>query len=517
MNRLTSGTATPHELLNGLALALLVITMAACGGAPPPATGVTVSIDQADSVMLVGQTLVLTATVTAPTEASKEVHWTSSNETVATVTPEGTVTAAAPGEATITATSAFDASAQDATKITVTEPGSFSDAAWTRQFGTGEDDSASAVAVDTLGNVLVAGSTRGIVEGTPAGNGDAFLRKYSADGEVLWTRQFGTTSTDMAHAVAVDAVGNVLVAGETLGALEGTYQGRGDAFVRKYSPAGEVIWTRQFGTDDIDSVRALAVDGSGNVHLAGYTFGTLEGFRQGNTDAFVRKYSADGDVVWTRQFGTELQDIASAVAVDAAGNVAVAGYTGGDLGGPTAGWNDAFLRKYGPAGNELWTVQVGTDVGDAMHGVAYDSSGNIVVAGYTLGTLVEGAPGYGDAFVSKYDYEGAEIWTRQFGTSSEDRADAIAVDAAGNVLVAGHTYGTLEGTRQGRSDAFVRRYTADGDPDWTSQFGTAAEDEAHAVVVDSRGNVLVAGITRGSLEGEAFGQEDVFVRKYGAP
>src|SRR5690606_177770 len=79
---------------------------------------------------------------------------------------------------------------------------------WTRQFGTSDNDAANAVALDANGNVIVAGSTGGALQGDSAGEYDAFVRVYAPSGDVLWTRQFGASYSDGAHAVAVDASGN---------------------------------------------------------------------------------------------------------------------------------------------------------------------------------------------------------------------------------------------------------------------------------------------------------------------
>lgn len=109
---------------------------------------------------------------------------------------------------------------------------------WTRQFGTGYDSEAEAVTVDFQGNIVVVGGTGGVLPGqTSAGRWDAFIRKYDPHGDELWTKQFGTSEDDAALDVAVDPRGNVVVVGYTRGVLLGqTSAGRADAFVRKYSP-----------------------------------------------------------------------------------------------------------------------------------------------------------------------------------------------------------------------------------------------------------------------------------------
>ena len=434
---------------------------------------------------------------------------------------------------------------------------------WTRQFGSSSVDQAFGVSVDSSG-VYVAGSTSGTLPGqSSAGSTDAFVRKYDSAGTEVWTRQFGSSSFDLALGVSADSSG-VYVAGQTSGTLPGqTSAGGRDAFVRKYDSAGTEVWTRQFGTSSFDQARGVSVDSSG-VYVAGFTIGTLPGQTSaGGGDAFVRKYDSTGTEVWTRQFGSSSSDQALGVsvdssgvyvagqtgsffrdafvrkydsagtelwtrqfgavgpafdvaqAVDANGNVYVAGQTGGTLPGQSsAGSRDAFVRKYDSAGTEVWTRQFGSYSFDGARGVSVDSSG-VYVAGFTIGTLPgQTSAGGRDAFVRKYDSAGTELWTRQFGSSSFDEALGVSVDSSG-VYVAGQTRGTLPGqTSSGGRDAFVRKYDSAGTEVWTRQFGTFAVDQASGVSVDSSG-VYVAGFTGGTLPGQSSaGFTDAFVRKY---
>src|SRR2546426_601997 len=188
---------------------------------------------------------------------------------------------------------------------------------WVRQFGTPSDDSGSAVAVDATGTLLSTG-------------------------------QFGSPDFDPALAVAADGTGTY-VAGRTEGTIPGqTSLGSVDAFVRKYNVDGNVSnvsWTHQFGTSGYDYASGLAVDATG-VYVAGTTSGSFPGETlQGSTDAFVRKYDARGEVLWTRQFGTSAYAAALAVAADATG-VDVTGLVGRPFpGAASAGGAATVLRK----------------------------------------------------------------------------------------------------------------------------------------------------------------------------
>ena len=177
---------------------------------------------------------------------------------------------------------------------------------WQRALGAvGEAISTSGVASDAGGNAFVTGYTFGELGESPHPSSDAFVAKYSAAGELLWTRQLGTAESDAAAGSSSDPAGNVFIAGDTSGAMDGMARGFGDGFVAKYSPEGELEWTRQVGTSQPDAATGVSADADGNVFVAGFTRGSLEGSRDGrDVDAFVAKYSAAGELLWSRQLGS---------------------------------------------------------------------------------------------------------------------------------------------------------------------------------------------------------------------
>ena len=391
---------------------------------------------------------------------------------------------------------------------------------WARQFGSNAADYGRSVSADANGNTFVAGYTLGALSGqTSSGASDVFLAKYSADGSLLWTRQFGTSGADFCESVSVDANGNAFVAGYTPGALPGqTSLGGNDAFVAKYSANGSLLWTRQFGTSVLDAANSVSVDASGNAFVAGQTSGALPGQSSaGGSDFFVIKYSADGSLLWTRQLGTTAADGATSVSVDASGNVLVVGATVGALGGVTnPSGSDVLVARYNTDGTFFWARQFGSSSMDAANSVSLDTSGNAIVAGYTSGVLPgQSSAGGNDAFVTKYSASGTLVWTRQFGSSENDSGDSVKVDASGNAFVAGQTSGALSGQPSaGGSDAFVTQYSADGTLLLTRQFGSNVVDDARSVHVDASGNVFLAGYAAGALLGQtSSGDYDAFLFK----
>jgi len=389
--------------------------------------------------------------------------------------------------------------------------------AWSRQLGTTSDDISRSVTVDGAGNIFISGRTKGSLSGTNAGGYDAFLAKYDPAGTLLWTKQLGTNLSDQSWSVAVDGVGNAFISGFTKGTLSGTNAGDWDAFLTKYDPAGNLLWTEQLGTSNEELSRSVAVDTSGNAFISGRTKGSLSGTNAGGYDAYLSKYDTNGNLLWTEQLGTSHSDNSSSVAVDGAGNIFISGSTEGNLGGINAGHDDAFLSKYDTNGNLLWTEQLGTSGYDHSNSVVVDGSGNVFISGGTSGHLGGTGEGSTDAYLAKYDSTGNLLWTEQIGTSHSDYSSSVAVDGAGNIFISGTTYGNLGGVNSGGYDAFLCKYGPAGNLLWTEQLGTSGYDHSYSIVVDGTGNAFISGSTYGSLGGINAGERDAFLVKYAVP
>ena len=395
-----------------------------------------------------------------------------------------------------------------------------SGAVWTHLLGTDQPDYGTGVTVDTNGNIYITGHTTGRLDDqSNAGYDDAFVAKYDPAGNRQWARLLGTEGIDLAQGVAADGSGNVYITGYTSSDLdEQPYVGGFDAFVAKYDPDGNKLWTRIFGTVGNDEALGVASDHDGNVYIAGYTSGNLDGeINAGGIDAFVVMYDPDGNKLWTRIVGSAYDDIATSVAVDRTGNIVVAGHTFGNLDGQTnTGFADAFLLKYDHTGSKLWTRLLGSSGYDYAREVAIDAEGSIAVTGSTAGNLAgQINAGDTDAFVAKYDPAGNTLWTQLLGTDGMDESWGIALDSTGSIYIAGSTTGNPDGqTNTGGLDAFAAKYDPTGNKQWTRLLGTPGADEAWGIAVDRQTNICITGYTGGNLDGQSnAGANDAFVSK----
>jgi hypothetical protein len=170
---------------------------------------------------------------------------------------------------------------------------------------------------------------------------------------------------DRSYAVSADGLGNVYITGSTSGNLAGLNTGGEGPFVSKFDAAGNLLWTRQFGGNDVFA------DGLGNVHVAG-SIGNLF-----SSSAYVSKYDAEGNLQWIGQFDTPTRDHGYGVAVDGIGNVYLTGDTNAN-----SGDEDGFLTKFDASGALLWTQLDRASDGSA--GVSADNSGNVYISGGTF-------------------------------------------------------------------------------------------------------------------------------------
>jgi hypothetical protein len=215
------------------------------------------------------------------------------------------------------------------------------------------DDTATALAVDAAGNVYVTGASWG--SGTVAGYATV---KYDTNGNQLWVARYnGPGSGDSATALAVDAAGNVYVTGRSSGSVAANFS---DYATVKYDTNGNQLWVARYNLpDSLSGATALALDAAGNVYVTGYSWGEGQAYL---SDYATVKYDANGNELWVVRYngpGNSLgysNDVAAALAVDPAGNVYVTGYSVGS----EMDWDYATIKysQHSPSNN----TSVGSNV-----------------------------------------------------------------------------------------------------------------------------------------------------------
>ncbi|MEZ6192470.1 MAG: SBBP repeat-containing protein [Phycisphaerales bacterium] len=164
-----------------------------------------------------------------------------------------------------------------------------------------------AIALDSHGNIYTGGSTSsGLYADKPFERSDAVVIKYGPQGDELWGRQFGDTYFyDSVNSIALDGSDNVYVGGYTMG---DSYNVRDDAYLMKYDPSGVKLWYKQIDSNAGDSGNDVVIDHDGNAYLSGTTYGDLAGINENHNykDTYLIKHDTAGDRLWAKQYGTPI-------------------------------------------------------------------------------------------------------------------------------------------------------------------------------------------------------------------
>ena len=385
---------------------------------------------------------------------------------------------------------------------------------WIRQFGTSAEEKGFAVHAAADGSVYIGGQTEGPLV-SPNNFSAGFIAKYSAAGDRQWIRQIDSQGSDDVRNIATDGGGNVYVAGSTGGDLGGGLGISTDAYLRKYDASGSLLWTRQVDSGEADSGTGVAIDENGNAYLSGAVLGSLDIPNAGAADAFVAKFSPTGAKLWVRQQGSAGNDASLGITTDRMGGVYVAGQTDGVLGSASFGSRDMYISKYGEDGTRLWTRQFGTSAYDVAQATSADSLGNVFIAGYTEA----GSIGMYDGIVAKYDTNGNLMWSKQIGTGSFDEIFGVSTDGLGNAYVAGTTQDDIQNgvATVSAADLFVSKLDANGNVIWTKQLFTPSVEFTRSVSTNGQGSIYISGETFGNFGGPSAGMDDAFLVKLTDP
>ncbi len=388
-------------------------------------------------------------------------------------------------------TSAFQALASGFQPAFVTKFNSTGTALiYSTYIGGGGSDQGAAIAVDNTGNAYITGSTSsnnfpttsGAVQRNYGGGGDAFITKFSVNGnQIVYSSYLGGGNNDAGTGIALNG-GQAFITGYTQSndfpnsqnAFQRSKAGMTDAFVASFSNSGtSLVYSTFLGGDNNDQGAAIAVDSSGVAVVTGFTASSFNSsgkfpvtlgayqtlFFDGLVDAFVTKLNSSGSaLIYSTYLGGFGNDYGTAIALDASGAAYVTGYTqsnnfpvaGG--GTPYTGGYDVFVTKLNSDGRGLaYSTLLPGGGNDTAYGIAVDSTGAAVVAGYTNSSnfpitdcAYQTTPRGGQAgFITKLSPGGPGVtYSTLFGGSGNDTIRAIALDSNGAAYVTGFTSST---------------------------------------------------------------------------
>ncbi|MCC6724555.1 MAG: SBBP repeat-containing protein, partial [Saprospiraceae bacterium] len=451
---------------------------------------------------------------------------------------------------------------------------------WATYKGGPNDDSARDMVLDAQGNVYVVGSTNstaaissaGAHQAANAGGFDVLLSKFDNNGQLLWSTYFGVAGDEFGQGIALDGLGNLYITGATNSATgfatAGVHQtsfggGNLDGFVAKFTTNGQLLWATYVGGAEEDFLNAIAVNNAGDIGVTGWT-GSPDGIYsgpgggegdalQGLFDALIQKFTPNGTRAWGRYLGGGIGDTGAdrglQIVADAVGDFYISGWTGSPsfasgtgvhqsaYGGGTA---DAFLGYFSAInGNNHWITLYGgaaEEYGDAL---ALDAAGNIYVAGPCISANALATPGSHqptpggafDAFLVKFNDLGQRQWGTYYGGNDDEAGYGLSVGQDGGVYLCGYTrsnngiaiQNSYQPLNNGGWDAFFAKFDGNGIQEIGTYFGGPADDQSFAIGTDAQGAIFLSGwagsaadIATAGAHQPSFGgaAQDAFVAKF---
>ena len=350
---------------------------------------------------------------------------------------------------------------------------------WSQKFADSgfSNDVPLGITADLSGNVIVTGYTEVI----PQKNGATL--KYNSSGAIQWTKYYDGKgdNNDVGRALAIDANNNVFVAGYI-----NEYNADRNFSLQKISPSGNTLWIKTLNGSSIDSrdeARAVTIDPSGNIFVAGYTHD--KGY---SSDFTLAKFNQAGDTAWVKKYDyINESDKAFAIGIDGNNGVYLAGRSDGDA--SINSNDDALTVKYTNNGIFQWAVRYnGTGNGaDGIRAMKVTNSGNVYVAGKTFNGNNT------DYLLIKYNSAGQQQWASFYDGGGDDECGEMSIDNLENIYLSGNSALSLTS----HTDIATVKYNSSGQQQWAKRYSgnSGGNDLGTGITLDQFGNVIVSGTT----------------------
>ncbi len=295
----------------------------------------------------------------------------------------------------------------------------FGNLLWSKYYGSIYNDGSRAIIEDNEGNFLLVGFT----QRDPSRKNDVFLVKFSSEGEYRACRTYGTDKDEFGLSIVRCADGGYLIVGRT----DSPSPDNWDIYVLKIDSLYDSIWTKTIGGSGWDEGRDIDKCDDGGFVIAGFTYS----FGMGQSDVYLVRIDSSGDTLWSRVYGGESRDEAYSIMQLDDGGFIITGLTQ-SFG---EGSSDIYVLRTDPDGDTIWTRTIGDENRQEANSVVVTTEGNFVVAGMMEFPVTRGQ----DAYLVCIDSEGELIWSKKYGGTMFDRANALALTDDEGYIFAGRT------------------------------------------------------------------------------
>ena len=248
------------------------------------------------------------------------------------------------------------------------------------------------------------------------GADDVYMVKTDADGELLWSKAYGGSNEDYGNSLARTRDNGFIVGGAT----ESFRVAIRDGYVLRLDEFGDTLWTLTIGGSSIDEIKSIIETEEGDFIATGSTFSS----GAGNSDVSLVKISAAGNIVWEKTYGGLANDY---------GNEVIETSTGYVIAGASVsfgyGEEDAYLISVDFDGNLLWSKTYGSDSFDGFSSIIEGSDGGYLMVGYT-----QSFENLMDVLLIKTDDEGNLAWSRAYGGIGYDYGEGLIKTDDGGYL-----------------------------------------------------------------------------------
>ena len=420
---------------------------------------------------------------------------------------------------------------------------------WATYYGGSNFESITDMATDQNGNLYATGNTNstsniattGTYQNTFNSLQDAYVVKFDETGNREWGTYYGSDSIESAGGIDVNSSGEVFVGGYTTSfnaiATSGTHETTNpsndfeSAMLFKLDSQGQRDWGTYYGGDFPDRIRGVSYH-QGQVYTTGVTF-SLAGISTSGTHqenmvgtnlsltGFVNNFNDNGTLNWGTYYGGEQTDNLIDISVYSNSDIYVVGYTESPTNITSPGAHRTtftstgavlqeigVLGKFDNTGNRDWGTYIGeeftrtldvtvnSDNEVAIAGIAYN---NVIGTAGTYQSTPLGYPNAIDAYVSKFDNTGTQIWGTYYSGDNYDQINGIATDECGRFIIGGYTFSsnniaTSNGfqTSMQHREGFMARLNPDGTQDYGTYFGGSDTDLVNAVATTDR-NIYFGG------------------------